>query len=192
MDIFAHGLWAGIGSKIANDSSALNSRNIKLKTFWTMFWGVFPDLFAFTIPFVWLFWNLATGGIKVGDWPHPDATEPTSHDRWPVFNLASELYNYSHSLAVFALIVILVIIVRRTIKSKNIIPWAMSGWLLHILIDVPSHSYKFYPTPVFYPLSNWKFDGMSWADARFMIVNYSALLLVGIWLYAKNKRKRLS
>jgi hypothetical protein len=70
--------------------------------------------------------------------------------------------------------------------------WAMLGWLVHILIDIPTHSYQFYPTPFLWPLSSWKFNGISWGQKWFMIANYSTIVIAYAALYfwsrkAKNK-----
>lgn len=74
---------------------------------------------------------------------------------------------------------------------KNV-PLAMFGWALHILIDIPSHSISLYPTPFLWPISEYRFPyGVSWANQTFMIINYSALLIVWIFLiiYASKKSK---
>lgn len=53
MDIFSHGLWAGAAYK------AVNKKAKKPLNVWLAgFWGVFPDLFAFTIGFAWIFGSL--------------------------------------------------------------------------------------------------------------------------------------
>ena len=66
----------------------------------------------------------------------------------------------------------------------------MLGWGLHILIDIPTHSYQFYPTPLLWPVSSWKFNGFSWTTPWFIIVNYLAILLVYALLYILRKRRR--
>ena len=64
----------------------------------------------------------------------------------------------------------------------------MFGWPLHILADIPSHSYIFYPTPAFWPIASWKLDGFQWGVGHFTQYNYLALALVFLALYAMNKR----
>ena len=143
-------------------------------------WGVFPDIFAFTLPFVWMFWNLIFGDMNFSDFPRPETVEPAARDTLPVFQLASQLYNISHSLIVFVVVFALIwVVFRRT-------PWEMSGWLLHILVDIPTHSYRFYPTPFLWPFSEWKFDGFSWGVPWFIILNYSALISV-YWILRRRK-----
>jgi hypothetical protein len=61
------------------------------------------------------------------------------------------------------------------------------GWWSHIVIDVFTHSADFYPSPVFYPITYWGFDGIAWNTPGFMALNYAALLVVGVWLWRKRR-----
>ena len=187
MDIFSHGLWAGVAAKAVNKSSGIAGKIKRpLKVWYTVLWGVFPDLFAFALPFVWMFWNIIFGGLKFSDFPRSETVEPAVRDTLPVFQIASGLYNISHSLIVFIIIFGLAAVLLRS-KLRRI-PWEMSGWLLHILIDIPTHSYKFYPTPFLWPFSEWKFDGFSWGVPWFIILNYSAIILA-YWFLRRRKSK---
>jgi hypothetical protein len=58
--------------------------------------------------------------------------------------------------------------------------WALllGGWPLHIIMDIPTHSREFFPTPFLWPISDVTFNGISWATAWFMIANYSLLAIV--------------
>ncbi|KKU97413.1 MAG: hypothetical protein UY31_C0076G0012, partial [Candidatus Wolfebacteria bacterium GW2011_GWE1_48_7] len=126
MDIFSHGLWAAAGA---------HGINLKTKTrvsVWkTGLWGIFPDLFSFTAAFVWM-WSTGT---------RFDArnAEPFGGNGQFITQLTETLYNISHSLIIFALVFGLVwLIFKRPI-------WEMLGWLVHVVIDVPTHSYQFFP-----------------------------------------------
>lgn len=176
MDIFAHGLWTGAVYKAANKKRKSNL-NIK----WAVFWGVIPDFFSFTIPFIWLFWNLATGQIYFSDFPRTHAGEPPVMDQYPVFRLAEILYQISHSAVIFTLVFAAAWALWRRPRLE------LGGWLLHILIDVPTHTYKFYPTPVFWPIFGWSFDGISWGTPWFMAINYALIIFV-YFLLRKKKR----
>jgi hypothetical protein len=175
MDTLSHGFWAGAAYKAVN-----NKTDKKLSVGWAAFWGVFPDLFAFTIPITMILLGMLNGTMSSADLPDPTGIEPPMARQmlWPV-QLASMLYNYSHSLVIFSLIFGLVYL----LKKRPV--WELGGWLLHILIDIPTHTYLFYPTPLFWPLSSWKFDGFSWGTPWFMIVNYSLLLLTYFLLRKK-------
>ncbi len=175
MDIFSHGLWAAALGKAVD-------KPLKLK--WLVWWGIFPDIFSFAIPFIWIFWSLAIGNFNVSDLPNPESMEPAVANHLPwVFQLASFLYNISHSFVIFLIVFALVfIILKRPL-------WELTGWLLHILIDIPTHSYQFYPTPFLWPVSSIKFNGFSWATPWFLVVNYSAIFLVYLVLAIKRKKR---
>lgn len=182
MDIFSHGLWAGAATQGANLSPRLQTKirrhlNIPL----AMFWGVFPDLFAFTIPFFWVLFQIMIGGASFQEFRPPH--EPSSQiNNLPVFHLASSLYRVSHSIVIFFLVfAILYIILKRPV-------WEMLGALLHILSDIPTHAVTFYPTPFLWPISDYTFThGFSWGVSWFITLNYSLLLLTYTLLYRKKK-----
>jgi membrane-bound metal-dependent hydrolase YbcI (DUF457 family) len=102
-----------------------------------------------------------------------------------VFRFASEAYNYTHSLVVFGIVMVIVMVAR-----KGKVYWPIFGWALHILIDIPSHK-GFYETPFLFPLSNYKFDhGVSWGHPTYMLINYSALIIAYILIYLVFRKKK--
>jgi hypothetical protein len=181
MDIFAHGLWTAAAAKAVNKKLELKNKS-ELNIWRAVFFGIFPDLFAFTIPFLWIVFGFISGNLTLADIPRPHQVEPPSDGKlYAVMRLANSLYSISHSAIIFAAVFLIVwLIARRPVLE-------LCGWLLHILIDIPSHSYQFYPTPVFWPISGWKFHGTSWATPWFMIINYSALAIVYVLLWRKRK-----
>lgn len=179
MDILAHTLWTAAAAKTVNFRLQK-----KVNVRWSAFWGVFPDLFAFTLPFTWLIWQRLFGNPDLARFPRPEHTEPVIPTP-PVFNLASTLYNYSHSLIIFAVVFAVIWGLRRRPV------WELLGWLLHILIDIPSHTTAFYPTPLFWPISNFRTSGVSWADPKFMVINYSALIVTYLIFFLVKRRKKI-
>ncbi len=176
MDIFAHGLWAGAAYKAINKKTK-KTLNTKL----AVFWGIFPDLFSFTLVFAWLFGNLIVSHFIFSDLPQHEKIGLTQQDALPILRLTSMLYNISHSAIVFLVIFGVIFLVLRRLV------WELGGWFLHILIDIPTHSYQFYPTPFLWPLSKWKFNGFSWGTLWFLIPNYTAIIVVYLLL----RRKKL-
>jgi len=178
MEILAHTLWTTAGVIKVNNTIKKKGKMFKLNIFWTAFWGIFPDLFAFSIPFVISFYKVISGQQQFGSFS-------TRHQVADGFNLSHTLYQYSHSLVIFAIVfLILWAILRRP-------PWVVLGWAFHILIDIPSHAMAFFPTPFLFPISEYRFPyGVAWSTLWFMIVNYSALALVwGSILFKKHYRK---
>jgi len=175
MDIFAHTLWAAAGARGLNAAKGKKVSTVG----WTALFGVAPDFFAFGLPFLSLFGYLITGRISWSDIAN-------NHHLVPSFELAPILYQYSHSLVIWAAVFALVWIIRKK-------PWLpLLGWALHILIDIPSHSIDFYPTPFLFPISDYRFPyGIEWSNQWYMIINYSALFIIfgGMLVYRWKKRK---
>ncbi|SRR3989339_385847 len=177
MDVFSHGLWAAALAKIINFK-----KKKPIKVWLTAFWGVFPDVFAFTPLFAWIAFRAISGNFNVADF-NPAEMEPASPDTLLIFKLTNLLYNLTHSLLVFAIIFLIMFLIFRRAR------WSTLGWLFHIIIDIPTHSYKFFPTPFLWPFSDWKFDGIVWANPWFLFFNYSLLGI--IWLAIWRGRKKL-
>lgn len=176
MDIVSHGIWAGLATKTAN-----NKLKKRLNPPLAFFFGVFPDLFAFTLPFIFLLWNLIFNGANISDLQHSHSMEGTPQDSMLLNNLTFNLYNLSHSFIIFILVFLIVfLILKRPV-------FEMFGWLMHILMDIPTHTYKFFPTPFLWPFSDFKISGFSWGTPWFLVLNYSAIIFVYLLLRRKKK-----
>ncbi len=162
MDIISHGLWGG----------AALGRNNRKNYMIAFVFSLLPDVFAEGIMFLFLF----LGFENMPSWEngHPDITE------FPVY--AQNFYNTTHSLVVFAGIFLIVWIIRKK-------PYLLIlTWGIHILIDIPTHSFDLFPTPFLWPLSDFKVNGIGWRDPVIMIPNI--LLLIGIYTFWYYKQKR--
>ena len=179
MDILAHGLWAAGVYRAAN----LKVKSKERFNLWmAAFWGIFPDLFAFTIPFAWMIWNRIVNKVDFSQM-RPENIEPIVN-HLPVFQLANSLYNLSHSLIIFALVFGLVWFFRK--KPY----WEMGAWVLHIIMDIPTHTYRFFPTPFLWPISGVKANGISWADPLVLVLDFFLLVLVYVSLAVLRSRDR--
>lgn len=174
MDIVSHGFWAGIAAKAAN-RKIKKPLNLRL----AFFFGVFPDLFAFTLPFIFLFWNFIVYKTTGFNSQSLLEMEGTPQSAFPYADLTYNLYRLSHSLIIFILVFFLFFLfLKRPV-------FEMLGWLAHILMDMPTHTYKFFPTPFLWPVSDFKIDGFSWASPWFLILNYGAIVFVYLMLRFK-------
>ncbi|HEX9503114.1 MAG TPA: hypothetical protein VF974_02225 [Patescibacteria group bacterium] len=174
MDILAHGLWTNIMYKVIPATKAN-----KKTTYWGIFFGIFPDLWAFTPVFVYIFYNWIFHGQKF------HFARPEDGGIIPLSSLTHHLYSLSHSLVIWAVVFIIVWLI-----IKNV-PWVLLGWALHICIDIFSHSSKFYPTPFLFPVSSFHIDGYPWSHPIFMIVNYTALVLLYVFVIPKISKRTL-
>lgn len=130
--------------------------------------GILPDILSFGIIFMI---NLINGNFQRG---------PPLIDSLPRWLFAA--YNLTHSFVMFIAVFVLIYFVTKKWF------WPLTAWAIHILIDIPTHSTRFFPTPFLWPASNYKFDGISWATSWFMLVNYGSLLVIFL-IIAHNKAK---
>ncbi len=175
MDILAHMLWANYGARAGNKQLEKKKKPL-IKLPWVTFFGVFPDLFAFTIPFCIGIFNLIFKGQGMDHLG-------SHHGLAGGFDLARFLYQFSHSIVIWAVVFCLVWYLSKRPRLE------LLGWALHILIDIPSHAASFYPTPFLFPVSEYKFlHGVSWGNTTYMIINYSLLLIVTLYFFNKKKK----
>ncbi|MBS3913730.1 MAG: hypothetical protein KG003_04480 [Bacteroidetes bacterium] len=175
MDIFAHTLWANAGARGANKVS---KGKFRISPLWTGFWGVFPDFFAFTVPFIVGIYNLITKvDYESGFGRH--------HVEVGGFDIAAYLYQFSHSIVIWAFTFLAAWFFSKRPRYE------LLGWALHILIDIPSHSLAFYPTPFLFPISDYRFPyGVQWSNMWYMIINYSLLAVVWIGIVFRKRKIR--
>ena len=180
MDTFAHGLWTG-AAFLATRSKLRN----QLRPWGVLLWGIFPDVFAFSPTFLLLAWH-----HLFGDPTHPmHLFSVALREALPPFLQPHVLYRWSHSLVIFSLLFALVWRLGRRLAP------AMLAWPLHVLMDIPSHRAGLYGTPFLWPISNYRFNGVSWGQRWFMILNYSAIAAVFAALlivYVVSRRRRYS
>ena len=170
MDILAHALWAGSGMALANRRWPLTSRTVAA----TVLMATLPDvLHMLPIAGWWVFgggsWEaLQAYAIAV---PGQEPALPPLVQVW-----SHHLHCVAHSAVIAGAVWLLVWAVRHAFW----IP--LLGWWSHIVIDVFTHSADYYASPVLYPITERGFDGLAWNTPWFMVVNYLALGLTGLWL----------
>ena len=141
----------------------------KKKYVWlAVLFGLLPDFLSFGIIFVM---NLFNGKFHRG---------PPAISTLPEWLFAA--YNLTHSLLMFIAVFFLIYLITKKWF------WPLTAWAIHIITDIPTHSTRFFPTPFLWPLSDYVFNGISWATPWFMLLNYSALMVVFI-IIAHNKAK---
>ncbi len=148
MDTISHALWG---------KGLFGYRKYK----WLpLFFGAIPDLASFGIYFLYnLIVNPTT--MKMGK---PELSEIPS---W-VFSL----YNFTHSLIIAILFIFIVYILKWDFCVS------MLAWPFHIILDFFTHSIEYFPTPILWPISNYRFDGIPWSNQYIMIGNIICIFLV--------------
>ncbi|MGB3072855.1 MAG: hypothetical protein WBB68_01185 [Candidatus Moraniibacteriota bacterium] len=164
MDIFSHGLYGGV---------AFGRRS--RPSYWlAFFFGIAPDLFSFGLFFILTILGLAE---------HPDWRSGQHPDPAGIPGYVHALYNSTHSLVIFVAVFALVWLIRK----KPL--YEMLGWPLHILVDIPTHSEKFFPTPFLWPISDFHVDGYNWSRPEIFIPNVILLTLLYLWFYVIRPRR---
>mgnify|MGYP001257706116 CR=1 FL=1 len=181
MDVFAHAMWSG-----AAGLATRKKTGIPIRLYWAMLWGVFPDVFAFSPAFVLMLWLRVSEGVR------PEGRflifGRGLREALPAFLQPDQLYHYSHSLIIFLVAFgAALLLLRRPV-------WVMLAWPLHILMDIPTHRAGRFGTPFLWPLSDYRFNGISWGQGWFMLLNWSAIaatyILLLIWYVAARRRER--
>ena len=170
MDVFSHWLWG----------MALTRGKVSWKVSGPM--GVLPDLVAF-VPASIL-------GIIQGFKRVEINNETKTSDMHPI---AWDIYQWSHSLTIALLIFLTAwfILHRRGHESPKKLAWFFTvPWFAHILLDIPGHTLRFFPTPFLHPFSDLMFDGVRWSVWWFF---WPQVLSLGIyWWYILKKEKNQS
>ncbi len=165
MDILSHGLWGGIAF----------GRKSKI-LYWLAFgFGVFPDLLSFGIYTMADILGIVSGPEWGNGLPDPRI----------IPDFVYTLYHFTHSLVIFAVLFVLVWFLLK----KLFLP--MFAWCLHILVDIPTHSAEFFPTPFLWPVSDFTVSGISWGQPIIFYPNIILLVVCYLvwWVYRKKKNK---
>ena len=161
MDTLSHGLWGGV---------AFGRKN-KWAFIAALAFGAAPDVLSFGAVFVREFLSHAPFGS-----PPDVATLP---------GYVLNMYHITHSLvvALAAFAVVYAFLRRKALP--------MLAWPLHILLDIPTHSLEFFPTPFLWPFATPFVDGVPWSTPWVFYLNWT--LLVGayiIWRFRKRAKAR--
>jgi hypothetical protein len=153
MDFIAHLLWSGIIF-------------IGPQVILACFCGVLPDLAAFGVTLIYfplrhqhLNWRTEEGREAIRQMT----------DRWVL-----KLYFWTHSLVVWGTAIGIGTIIWSFVGGE--FPWFLFAGVIHICIDIPTHSIQFFAPAFLTPLSKYRFDGWSWANKKFMLVNYALII----------------
>lgn len=178
MDVISHGAWAYIGCKFYGRKMSLSPASIR----WTVSLSVAPDLVQLA--------PVIGAGLTSGEgWKAMLAYFQALPHYQPVLApLTETLLHHLHCSAHSALVAVAVTLALRIHLKCFWFP--LTGWWLHILIDVFTHSADFYASPVFYPISQKGFDGVAWHEPWFLAINYVGLAMFAVWLAFFRKKER--
>jgi hypothetical protein len=125
----------------------LLTRKLVGKRFGVMLAGIGPDIPWYATYPVWVIaQGKARHALTTGAWPEPP--------RW-----IETLHAISHSLPSALAIAAIV----RTMGGR----WPhqeLEAWTLHVAVDIPTHSRRFWGPRFLWPLSDVSVDGVPWAE----------------------------
>ncbi len=163
MDTLSHALWG---------KALFGYKGFR---FFPLLLGAAPDLIAF-LP--WMIIRILNGTFfdrKFGE-PPPLEIVPD----WVFF-----MYDFSHSFVTGFLLVFLLYYFR-----KDYLWFAALAWPFHTVLDFPFHTKEFFPTKIFWPLSDFYIDGIPWSRPEVWFTNIILLALVLFYKRRKNIHKR--
>lgn len=156
MDTISHGLYSVFLVKGVFNKGKL----------WLAFlFGILPDIIPFGIPFITMIFS----GLSFSR-DNPSQFIPS---------YTNALYNFTHSLVIAFVIFGLIYLIK-----KKVYVW-MLGWPLHILVDIPTHSGDFFPTPFLYPISNFTINGIGWGNPYIFFPNWILIAILAIIVFNK-------
>ena len=161
MDIVSHALWSYLIYHKADTPEQLLAVAL----------GVAPDLIPFAPMTIRHFVKRQMGAWKKIDKDNYEEVNRTI-PRW-----VHRLYDVTHSIHIWIVWFCVLWAIRGSV------PWPAFAWLIHIVVDIPTHTKRFFPTPFLWPISSFKVDGFSWAERWFMRLNYGSLILGYILVY---------
>jgi hypothetical protein len=130
--------------------------------------GAMPDLISFGALF---FMRVIEGTYQ---WGKPPLTTLPS---W-----IYPAYTVGHSFVIAFAVIGLVALCRKEIA------FAMLAWPFHITLDFPFHSVQYFPTPMFWPISDFKIDGIPWSTWYIWLPNVAGIIILLAYRY-RQKRK---
>lgn len=164
MDVLSHGLW----SYVAARGATLRNERIRVRPFLAASFGMLPDLIAFAPLTIWSAVQLISGNTHLAG--HRAAEDYIAANVPWLQIVTTQLYGASHSLVVWTIVFCVLLAFRLWWREAF-------AWLLHIVVDIPTHSRESYPTPALWPLSDWTFDGVTWRAGAILIPNFVLLAI---------------
>jgi hypothetical protein len=164
MDIITHVLWGLIVFH-------------KLDNYWiVVIMSIFPDVVSFAFPYIQVLYSKKVrknffSGLKKLWMKKGDMTADEMFGGMP--KIVRQIYNITHSMPLIGSIFLIVYLISPQ-SSYYVLPW-----LLHVIIDIPSHSKDNFSTQFLYPFSKFSIDGFPSTRPLFQIINYGLIVLFG-------------
>ena len=133
---------------------------------YSFLFGALPDLFSFGIYFIHSVFFSSS----------PLMGRPT---RSEIPEWVYSLYDISHSLVIASIFIFI------AYKINKEFAFPMLAWPAHIILDFFTHSIEFFPTPILWPISDFKFDGIPWSNPIVFFANVICIFF--LFVYRRKK-----
>ena len=88
--------------------------------------------------------------------------------------------NITHSFIIaFSFIAIIFYLKRELV-------WPMLAWPFHIVLDFPFHTKELFPVQLFWPLTDFYIDGISWSHPAVWFPNAAGIIILFVYRF-RNK-----
>ena len=151
MDTFSHTLWG---------KGLFGYRKYGK---WALLFGALPDLLSFGLYFIVRF---ITQGMNM------EFGKPALES---IPNWVFIMYDISHSWVIAFLFIIIFLQINKEIC------FPMLAWPFHILLDFPFHSKEYFPTPILWPISDYRFDGIPWSNPYVWFGNIACIIILFVY-----------
>ncbi|MAR30179.1 MAG: hypothetical protein CMG24_04515 [Candidatus Marinimicrobia bacterium] len=155
MDTFSHTLWG---------KGLFGYRKYGK---WALLFGALPDLLSFGLYFIVRF---ITQGVNM------EFGKPALES---IPNWVFIMYDISHSWVIAFLFIIIFLQINKEIC------FPMLAWPFHILLDFPFHSKEYFPTPILWPISDYRFDGIPWSNTYVWFGNIACIIILFMYRLRK-------
>ena len=155
MDTFSHTLWG---------KGLFGYRKYGK---WALLFGALPDLLSFGLYFIVRF---ITQGVNI------EFGKPALES---IPNWVFVMYDISHSWVIAFLFIIIFLQINKELC------FPMLAWPFHILLDFPFHSKEYFPTPILWPISDYRFDGIPWSNTYVWFGNIACIIILFMYRLRK-------
>ena len=151
MDTFSHTLWG---------KGLFGYRKYGK---WALLFGALPDLLSFGLYFIFRF---ITQGVNM------EFGKPALES---IPNWVFIMYDISHSWVIAFLFIIIFLQINKELC------FPMLAWPFHILLDFPFHSKEYFPTPILWPILDYRFDGIPWSNPYVWFGNIACIIILFVY-----------
>lgn len=133
-----------------------------------IFFGVFPDLLSFGTLFVI---RIIKGDLNYSGLPTLESL--LQLEPFPGWIFVMD--NITHSFVTAFFFISIMYYFKRELV------WPMLSWPFHIVLDFAFHTKELFPVKLFWPLSDFYIDGISWSHPAVWFSNGAGIIILFIY-----------